>query len=199
MLNTQSAIEQMQGVLDQNYLRVGKIMSLSELKPNKLRAIFPKINRMYQNVKAMITATGCNHFKTDVSISDAYHDEFETSVKKWFCIISKLGYSSFIDSISDHNVSLATAFFCKSFSNRSSLKLSFKYLRADAELKFIQLETIKKRAELMKLESLWHKACRTKCNADDVFGDCNDKIVQLEVNTKQAKLKGSNILSKRHM
>ena len=41
----------------------------------------------------------------------------------------------------------------------------------------------------MKLESLWHKACLPKCNADHVFGDCNDKIVQLEVNTKRAKLK----------
>ena len=49
-----------------------------------------------------------------------------------------LGYSRFEDSISDHNVSLATACFCKTFSNRSSLKLSFKHLRADAQLKFIQ-------------------------------------------------------------
>ena len=106
----------------------------------------------------MITATGCNDLKTDVSICDAYHDEFKTSVNEWFCIISKLGSSSFKDSISDHKVSLAIAFFCKSFSNRSSLKLSFKHLLADDELKFIQLETIKKKAELMKLESLWHKA-----------------------------------------
>ena len=41
----------------------------------------------------------------------------------------------------------------------------------------------------MKLKSLWHKACLTKCNADYVFNNCNDKIVQLEVNTKQAELK----------
>ena len=40
----------------------------------------------------------------------------------------------------------------------------------------------------MKLESLGHKACLTKCNADHIFGDCN-KIVQLEVNTKKAELK----------
>ena len=102
VLNAQSAIEQMQDVLDQNYLRAWKIMSLSDPKPDKLRAFLPKINRMYQNVNAMITATGCNDFETDVSICDAYHDEFETSVKEWFCIISKLGYSSFKDSISDH-------------------------------------------------------------------------------------------------
>ena len=119
---------------------------------------------MYQNVKAMIIATGCNNFETDVSICDAYHDEFETSLNEWFCIISKLGYSSFKGSISDHDVSLATALYCKSFSNLSSLKLSFKYLLADADIKSIQLETIKRRAELMKLVSLWHKACLTKCN-----------------------------------
>ena len=41
----------------------------------------------------------------------------------------------------------------------------------------------------MKLESLWHKACLRKGNADYVFGNCNDKIVQLQVNTKRAKLK----------
>ena len=79
----------MQDVLDQNYLRAWKIMSLSDLKPDKLGAILPKINRMYQNVKTMIIATGCNNFEIDVSICDAHHDEFETSVNKWFCIISK--------------------------------------------------------------------------------------------------------------
>ena len=189
VLNTQSAIEQMQDVLDQNYLRAWKIMSLSDPKPDKLKAVLPKINRMHQNVKAMITTIDCDNLKADVLTCDAYHVEFETSVNEWFCIISKLGYSSFEDSISDHNVSLATAFFCKSFSSRSSLKLSLKHLRADAELKIIQLEKIKRRGELMKLESLWHKACLLKCNADHVFGDCNDKIVQLEVNTKRAELK----------
>ena len=101
----------------------------------------------------MITATGCNDFETDVSICDAYHDEFETSANEWFCIISKLGYSSFKDSFSNHNLSLATVFFCKSFSNRSFLKSSFKHLRANAELKFIQLEKIKKKAELIVLVS----------------------------------------------
>ena len=66
----------------------------------------------------MIIATGCNDLKTDVSTCDAYHDEFETSVNERFCSISKLGYSSSENSDSDHNVSLATAFFCKSFSHR---------------------------------------------------------------------------------
>ena len=140
----------------------------------------------------MITAPSCNNLKADVLTCDAYHDECETSVNEWFCIISKLGYSSFEDSISDHNASLAIAFFCKSFRNRSSLKLSLKHLRADTELKFNQLEKIKRKAELIKLESLWHKACLAKCNADYVFSDCNNKIVQpvqLEVNTKRAELK----------
>ena len=36
----------------------------------------------------------------------------------------------------------------------------------------------------MKVESLWHKACLAKCNADYIFSDCNEKIVQLEVNTR---------------
>ena len=111
LLNTRSVIEQMPDVLDQNYLRAWKIMSLSDPKPDKLKTVLPKINRMYQNVKAMITATDCNNFKADVLTCDAYHVEFETSVNEWFCIISKLGYSSSKDSISDHNVSLATAFF----------------------------------------------------------------------------------------
>ena len=86
VLNTQSAIEQMQDVLNQNYLRAWKIMSLSDPKPDKLRAILPKINRMYENVKAMIIATGCNDFETEVSICDAYHDEFQTSVNEWFAL-----------------------------------------------------------------------------------------------------------------
>ena len=47
MLNAQSAIEQMQDVLDQNHLRAWKITSLSDPKSEKLRAILPKINRMY--------------------------------------------------------------------------------------------------------------------------------------------------------
>ena len=78
----QSAVEQMQDVLDQNYSRAWKIMSLSDLKPDKLQAILPKINRMYQNVKTMIIATGCNNFEIHVSICNAYHDEFETSVNE---------------------------------------------------------------------------------------------------------------------
>ena len=41
----------------------------------------------------------------------------------------------------------------------------------------------------MKLENLWRKACLRKGNADYVFGNCNDKIVQQQVNTKRAKLK----------
>ena len=64
----------MQDVLDQNYLRAWKIMSLSDPNQDKLRPIPPKINRMNQNVKAMTTATGCDNLKTDVSISDAYND-----------------------------------------------------------------------------------------------------------------------------
>ena len=133
----------------------------------------------------------------ELNLNLKVHVEFETSVNEWSCIISKLGYSSFEDSISDHNVSLATAFFCKSFSSRSSLKLSLKHLRADAELKFIQLEKVKRRDELMKLESFWLKACLPKCNADHVFGDCNDKIVQLEVNTKRAELKRLEYLERK--
>ena len=38
VLNTQSAIEQMQDVLDQNYLRAWKIMSLNDPKPDKLKS-----------------------------------------------------------------------------------------------------------------------------------------------------------------
>ena len=85
-------------------------MSLIDPKPDKLRAILPKINQMYENEKAMITATGCSNSKADVLTCDAYHNKFETSVNEWFCIISKLGYSSFEDSISDHNVSFDTCF-----------------------------------------------------------------------------------------
>ena len=48
---------------------------------------------------------------------------------------------------------------------------------------------MKTKAELMKLEGHWQKAFRAKCNADNVFRECNDKIIQLEVNTKQAELK----------
>ena len=66
-------------MLDQNYLQSWKIISLSDLKPDKL-TILLKINLMYQNVKAMTTATGCSNLKADVSTCDAYHHEFETSV-----------------------------------------------------------------------------------------------------------------------
>ena len=59
-------------------------MSLIDLKPDKLRAIPPKINRMYHNIKTMITATGCNTVKADVSTCNAYHDECKTSVNEWF-------------------------------------------------------------------------------------------------------------------
>ena len=36
-----------------------------------------------------------------------------------------------------------------------------------------------------------------KCNADHVFGDCNDKIVQLKVNTTRAKLKRLEYLERK--
>ena len=43
----------------------------------------------------------------------------------------------------------------------------------------------------------WHKACLAKCNAGYVFGNCNDKIVQLEVSTKLAKLKRLECLNRK--
>ena len=49
----------------------------------------------------------------------------------------------------------------------------------------------------MKLESLWHKACLTNCNADYVFGNYNDKIDQLEVNIKRAKVKRLEYLKRK--
>ena len=41
----------------------------------------------------------------------------------------------------------------------------------------------------MKLPSFWHKAYSIKCSADHVFDDCNDKVVQLEMNTTRADFK----------
>ena len=72
-------------------------MSFSDPQPHKLRTVLPKFNRMYQNVKVMIAAIDCSNIKVDVATRNAYHNEFETSVNEWFCIISKLGCSSFED------------------------------------------------------------------------------------------------------
>ena len=72
-------------------------MSFSDPQPHKLRTVLPKFNRMYQNVKVMITAIDCSNIKVDVATCNAHHNEFETLVNEWFCIISKLGCSSFED------------------------------------------------------------------------------------------------------
>ena len=43
LLNTQSAIKQMQDVLNQNYLRAWKIMSLSDLSRTNLELFYLKL------------------------------------------------------------------------------------------------------------------------------------------------------------
>ena len=80
-------------------------------KSDELKVFLRNINRMVQNVKAMITSSAGSSLNTDELTCDAYHYEFKTSVNECFCFIYKVGYLSFEDSISDYNVSLTTACF----------------------------------------------------------------------------------------
>ena len=97
--------------------------------------------------------TTMERYSIDLYICSAYHKEFKEHVTEWFCVVSRLGYCVFGDSItqisnyfSDSTSTVNFQFISKS-SSRRFLKHSFKCMRADAALRISELKRIKMRAK----------------------------------------------------
>ena len=145
-------INKLQDELDENYLLAWEISSSHDPNISKLDALLSEINQIYHELTSLMTTT-CESYSIDVYICSAYHKEFKEHVIEWFCVVSRLGYCVFGDSItqisnyfSDSTSTVNFRFISKS-SIRRFLKHSFKCMQADAALRVSGLEGIKMRAK----------------------------------------------------
>ena len=93
------AIDELQDELDENYLLAWEILSSHDPDISKLDALLSEINQIYYELTSMMTST-CESYSIDLYICSAYHKEFkEHIVIEWFCVVSRLGYCVFGDSI----------------------------------------------------------------------------------------------------
>ena len=142
----------MQDELDENYLLAWEILSSHDPNISKLDALLSEINLIYHELTSLMTTT-CESYSIDLYICSAYHKEFKEHVIEWFCVVSRLGYCVFGDSItqipnyfSNSASTVNFRFFSKS-SSRRSLKHSFKCMRAETALRISELKGIKMRAK----------------------------------------------------
>ena len=146
------SIYKLQDELDENYLLAWEILSSHDPNISKLDALLSEINQIYHELTSLMTTT-CESYSIDLYICSAYHKEFKEHVIEWFCVVSRLGYCVFGDSItqisnyfSDSTSTVNFRFSSKS-SSRRFLKHSFKCMRADAALRISELKGIKMRAK----------------------------------------------------
>ena len=142
----------MQDELDESYLLAWEILSSHDPNISKLVALLSEINEIYHELTSLMTTT-CESYSIEIYICSAYHKQCKEHVIEWFCVVSRLGYCVFGDSItqisnyfSDSTSTVNFRFISKSYSLRF-LKHSFKCMRADAALRISELKGIKMRAK----------------------------------------------------
>ena len=146
------SIYKLQDEFDENYLLAWEILSSHDPNISKLDALLSEINQIYHELTSLMTTTR-ESYSIDLCICSAYHKEFKEHVIEWFCVVSRLGYCVFGDSItqisnyfSDSTSTVNFRFSSKS-SSRRFLKHSFMCMRADAALRISELKGIKIRAK----------------------------------------------------
>ena len=151
LTDVERAINQLQGVLNENYLAAEKIMALRTPNTSELKAILAKIDKSYDElVGAMASAR--KDTEAIVAVTQNQH-EFNLRKKEWFSTLDNPSSStaavpepstiaprpsSFVSPSSSRHSSRS---FSK-LSSSSSSRISAKHLEATAKLKIAQLKLV---------------------------------------------------------
>ena len=170
-LGTQSAIEQLESNLNQNYLIAETLMSLRTPKAKDFNETLGKINQQYDELVGAMASVGVGS-QAIVAVTNN-KQEFDTRKDKWLTEIRGIIHEPNSPSTSvtqpnarSHCSTLSSCF--KSKRSSTSSKLSFKRLQAEAKLKVAQLESLhlkeraegKRKRELLIMESEQREAHR---------------------------------------
>ena len=154
LADVERAINQLQGVLNENYLAAEKIMALRTPNTSELKAILAKIDKSYDElVGAMAFAR--KDTEAIVAVTQNQH-EFNLRKKEWFSTLDNPSSStsavpepstiaprpsSFVSPSSSRHSSRSSRSSSK-LSSSSSSRISAKHLEATAKLKIAQLKLV---------------------------------------------------------
>ena len=154
LTDVERAINQLQGVLNENYLAAEKIMALRTPNISELKAILAKIDKSYDElVGAMASAR--KDTEAIVAVTQNQH-EFNLRKKEWFSTLDNPSSStaavaepstiaprpsSFVSPSSSRHSSRSSRSSSK-LSSSSSSRISAKHLEATAKLKIAQLKLV---------------------------------------------------------
>ena len=154
LTDVERAINQLQGVLNENYLAAEKIMALRTPNTSELKAILVKIDKSYDElVGAMASAR--KDTEAIVAVTQNQH-EFNLRKKEWFSTLNNPSSStaavpepstiaprpsSFVSPSSSRHSSRSSRSSSK-LSSSSSSRISAKHLEATAKLKIAQLKLV---------------------------------------------------------
>ena len=154
LTDVERAINQLQGVLNENYLAAEKIMALRTPNTSELKAILAKIDKSYDElVGAMASAR--KDTEAIVAVTQNQH-EFNLRKKEWFSTLDNPSSStaavpepstiaprpsSFVSPSSSRHSSRSSRSSSK-LSSSSSSRISAKHLEATAKLKIAQLKLV---------------------------------------------------------
>ena len=154
LTDVERAINQLQGVLNENYLAAEKIMALRTPNTSELKAILAKIDKSYDElVGAMASAR--KDTEAFVAVTQNQH-EFNLRKKEWFSTLDNPSSStaavpepstiaprpsSFVSPSSSRHSSRSSRSSSK-LSSSSSSRISAKHLEATAKLKIAQLKLV---------------------------------------------------------
>ena len=154
LTDVERAINQLQGVLNENYLAAEKIMALRTPNTSELKAILAQIDKSYDElVGAMASAR--KDTEAIVAVTQNQH-EFNLRKKEWFSTLDNPSSStaavpepstiaprpsSFVSPSSSRHSSRSSRSSSK-LSSSSSSRISAKQLEATAKLKIAQLKLV---------------------------------------------------------
>ena len=154
LTDVERAINQLQGVLNENYLAAEKIMALRTPNTSELKAILAKIDKSYDElVGAMASAR--KDTEAIVAVTQNQH-EFNLRKKEWFSTLDNPSSStaavpepstiaprpsSFVSPSSSRH-SFRSSRSSSKLSSSSSSRISAKHLEATAKLKIAQLKLV---------------------------------------------------------
>ena len=154
LTDVERVINQLQGVLTENYLAAEKIMALRTPNTSELKAILAKIDKSYDElVGAMASAR--KDTEAIVAVTQNQH-EFNLRKKEWFSTLDNPSSStaavsvlstiaprpsSFVSPSSSRHSSRSSRSSSK-LSSSSSSRISAKHLEATAKLKIAQLKLV---------------------------------------------------------
>ena len=154
LTDVERAINQLQGVLNENYLAAEEIMASRTPNTSELKAILAKIDKSYDELLGAM-ASASKDTEAIVAVTQNQH-EFNLRKNEWFSTLDNPSSStaavpepstiaprpsSFVSSSSSRRSSRSSRSSSK-LSSSSSLRISAKHLEATAKLKIAQLKLV---------------------------------------------------------